>query len=169
MCHPFKASKVYNLSLHSIEVMNSLLTDTTLDGDKNGGQLDAFRHAYWMAIITKKYGPRFALRLGKVHEKGNYQMFKKSKNEDGTIPDYESSAMDFLNNDVGIEVGLKYKELSNEEIKEKIIELIKEGKLFIIKKDKQGNYLTCDDNILHISQKLWVSGKCIVSSNTLRK
>lgn len=33
-----------------------------------GGQANAFRHAYWMAMISKRYGVRWATGLGKAHE-----------------------------------------------------------------------------------------------------
>lgn len=167
--HPFKAKAVYRISEKAVNTTLALRSDTTLDGDINGGQLDAFRHAYWMALVTQQYGVRFAFRLGKVHEKGNYRMYKRNKTEEGTLPDYESSLMDFLNNDVGIELGKQYKKSDEEEIKKQVIDLIRRGKLFVIKKDTQGNYLTCDGELLIIKKGEWKTGKCIVPSNTPRR
>jgi len=164
--HPFIAKNVYKLSLEAVQVTRSLLADSTLDGDMAGGQLDAFRHTYWMAIVSQKYGKKKAFSLGKAHEKGNYLQFKKGLFEDGVLPDYESSLMDFLNNDVGIEIGSLYKNASKEEIKKIVIEKIHEGKLYILKKDSAGNYLNCQNEKLLLNQKKWITNKCIIPSNT---
>ncbi len=164
--HPFIAKNVYKLSLEAIYVTHSLLNDVSLDGNMVGGQLDAFRHAYWMATITQKYNKRKALSLGRAHEKGNYIQFKRGLLEDGVLPDYESTQMDFLNNDVGIEIGTMYKNATKEEIKSIIIEQIRVGKLFVLKKDSVGNYLNCSNEKIDTKTKSWISGKCIVPSNT---
>lgn len=163
--HIFIAKNVYKISEETIIVTKSLLSDSTLDGDLAGGQLDAFRHAYWMALITYHYGVKTAMSLGKAHEKGNYQFYKKNKNEDGVLPDFESSQMDYLNNDVGIEIGKSIQVDDKKMLIDMIISYIKEGKLYVIKKNIQGLYLDCNKNILPINQKKWYSGKCIVSSN----
>lgn len=163
--HPFIAKKVYNLSLEAINVTRSLVNDTTLDGDIAGGQLDAFRHAYWMAVVSQKYGKRKALSLGRAHEKGNYIYFKKGRLEEGALPDYESSKMDYLNNDVGAEIGTIYKKIPKEELIEIIKQNILEGKLYILKKDSAGNYLNCQNERLLLNDKKWQTGKCIIPSN----
>lgn len=163
--HLFIAKSVLKLSEEAILVTNSLLADSTLDGDMSGGQLDAFRHAYWMALITQKHGVKKAMSLGKAHEKGNYQYFKRNKNEDGVLPDYESSQMDFLNNDIGIEIGKNFKMENKTVLKELIIIYIKVGKLFVLYKNKMNMYLDCNRNIITNNQKTWYSGKCIVPSN----
>lgn len=168
MFHIFKAKAIYKITQQVLNETLELLADTSLDGDLNGGQLDAFRHAYWMALITKYHGSKTALSLGKAHEKGNYIMFKKNKLEEGSLPDYESSQMDYLNNDVGIEIGKKYRDLSDGEIKSLLIDMIKEGKLFVIKKDTKGNFLDCDNNPIERKGKNWLSGKCITPSNYKR-
>lgn len=166
--HPFIAKSVFNISQIAIETTQTLMGDTSLDGDMNGGQLDAFRHAFWMALITKKHGTKKAILLGKAHEKGNYQFFKKNKLEEGSLPDFESSQMDYLNNDVGIEIGNSYNFISNDELKIIIIDMIKEGKLFVLKKDKTGNFIYCDSTYMQSHKKQWVKGKCIVKSNIVR-
>lgn len=167
--HPLIAKKVFSLSQEAIKATQSLINDTTLDSDQNGGQLDAFRHAFWMALITKKYGAKKALSLGKAHEKGNYQFFKKNKLEEGSLPDFESSQMDYLNNDVGIELGKTYNFTNNDELKFIIIDMIKEGKLYILRKDRTGNFIYCDSTFNQSAMKKWITGKCIVKSNTVRK
>ncbi len=167
--HAFIAKSVHSLSKEAISVTLSLKTDTLLDGDTNGGQLDAFRHAYWMAIVSQKYGKRRAISLGKAHEKGNYRQFKKNKLEDGTLPDYESSLMDYLNNDVGIEIGTKNIDASKEELKQLIIRQILEGKLYVLKKNSTGNFVDCEGNPIILNEKKWKTSKCIVPSNYFKK
>ena len=69
--------------------------------DNNGGKLDAFKHSYWMARLTQGIGKRAAFRLGKAHEKGNYQTYQRRRLEDGLLPDKPSTDMDLYNNNIG--------------------------------------------------------------------
>ncbi len=165
MLHPFIAKKAHSFGIEAIQQTYKLKNDSTLDGDFNGGQLDAFRHAYWMALVSQHFGKRKALSLGNAHERGNYQQFKKNQLEDGTLPDYESSQMDYLNNEVGIEIGQQYKWATKEELKNIIIYYIHVGKLYILKKDSTGTFLNCNNEPIRYSEKKWKTGKCLISSN----
>lgn len=164
--HIFKAKGAYNISLDVTNKTKELINDTTLDGDINGGQLDAFRHCYWMAKITQKYGWRTARSLGKSHEKGNYIDYKKHRTEEGTFPDAQACQMDYLNNDAGIELGKNSAGLNDEEIILKIKEMILSGKLYVIKKDKAGNYLTCSGELITEEELKgkWETPKCVLPS-----
>jgi hypothetical protein len=169
ICHPFISKKILLISDTAVSETKMLVSDTTLDGDLNGGQLDAFRHSFWMAKITQHFGARKALSLGKAHEKGNYRYFKKHRTEDGTVPDFESCQMDLQNNETGIEIGKNNPQLSSADIVSLIISKIRDGKLVIIKKDKQGRYLTCDEHVLNHITNTWKTGKCLTPSNYGRK
>lgn len=168
--HPFVAKKVQKISNYSVFVSDSLKKDTILDGDPAGGQIDAFRHAFWMCLLTQNIGWRRAKKLGKAHEKGNYKDFKKHRKEEGILPDKISSDMDIANNDVGIQLGMDYPHVSRDSVKQIIIEKIKAGELLIIFKDEHGNYLNCDSTIIDITQYLgkWEIPKCLVSSKNNR-
>ena len=72
IAHPFIAKKIWKITQKVLEITDSISKISTLDGDKNGGQVDAFRHAYWMASLTKYMRGGKALRLCKAHERGNY-------------------------------------------------------------------------------------------------
>jgi len=157
------------ISDEAITETMKLTSDTTLDGDLNGGQLDAFRHSFWMATITQQIGSRKAVSLGKAHEKGNYIYYKKHKTEEGTIPDFESCQMDLQNNEVGIAVGKDNFSCKKSDLIILLVSMIHEGKLFILKKDRLGRYLTCDEHLLLSSPHEWKSGKCITTSNYKRK
>ena len=167
--HPFVAKKAYEISEEAKKVSLSLLNDTLLDGDNNGGQIDAFRHAYWMARLTQEIGRRRARSLGKAHEKGNFWQYKKKYKEEGTIPDKKSSEMDILNNDIGIDIGLENKNISKDSLKKLIIDFILDGGLWILYKDDKGNFLDCDGNIIpSTSLGKWETPKCLVPSNKKR-
>lgn len=161
--HPFALKKAKKVTIETKKIVSHLKKDTILKGDGNGGQIDAFRHAYWMARLTQEIGRRKAKRLGKAHEKGNYKAFKKSKYEDGAIPDKISSDMDFFNNDVGIKIG---KNTTVETTKNVVINAVLNGDCKIIKMNAQGEFLTCEGEIIPKKTLIgkWENNKCLVNS-----
>lgn len=171
--HPFKAKKTLKISNETKRVADSIAKTNLLDGDAAGGQVDAFRHGYWMARLTQEMGKRAARSLGKAHEKENYLTYRKRKLENGVIPDEISSEMDLYNNDQGIKLISKGGKVPKKGLIYRIINAIKSGKLKIIKKDKKGNFLTCKGEV--IAQEdlkgKWKNNKCLISSerdNNLR-
>jgi len=167
MTHPFVAKKTYRISEYAKLSADSLTNDTLLDGDPAGGQVDAFRHCFWMSMMTQEIGWRRAKKLGNAHEKSNYLDWKKHRNEEGILPDKVSSDMDFVNNDTGIQIGMDFPKTPRDSLKLIIIQKIKDGELIIIKKDRFGNYLDCDGNIIDLKKYygLWEIPKCLVPSN----
>ncbi len=165
--HPFKAKRAFLISKEAQRVADSMKTSPLLDKDPSGGQVDAFRHAYWMARLNEEIGESAARSLGKVHEKENYQTFKKRKLEDGIVPDEISSTMDLFNNEVGLKLTLTGKKRSKQGLIYKVINAIYQGRLKVIKKDKNGNFLTCSGNKIKPEslQGKWKNNKCLVSSN----
>jgi len=165
--HPFKAKKSLQISKETNKVSDSIAKTNVLDRDKSGGQVDAFRHAYWLARLSQEIGERAARSLGKAHEKENYLAFKKSALEDGIVPDEISSEMDLHNNEQGLKIISENNSLSQKALIAKIVRAIQEGKMKIIKKDKTGNFLTC--NGAKIDKKTlkgkWKNNKCLVNSN----
>ena len=79
--HPFVYKKAYRCSREAVRLTDSVKKTNQLDGDADGGQLDAFRHSCWMAITCRQIGYRRALGLGRAHEKGNYKSFLKKKTD----------------------------------------------------------------------------------------
>lgn len=164
--HPFKAKKALKITELVNKTADSILATGILDKDRSGGQIDAFRHAYWMAKLHQKIGKCAARSLGKAHEKDNYITFKKHQLEDKILPDLASKKMDLFNNAMGLTYAVKNDKRSNIGLIYKIINAIKKGDLKMLKIDENGNYLTCDNNL--ITQKdlnKWDNKKCIVSSN----
>ena len=102
LLHPFKAKKALKISNKAKVLSDSIAKTELLDKDKSGGQVDAFRHAYWMASLHQEIGKFAAKSLGKAYERDNYKIFKKNRLEDGIIPDKASKEMDLFNNKVGL-------------------------------------------------------------------
>ena len=165
--HPFKAKKAYHVSNEVLKSTDSIGRLGIVGSDKNGGQLDAFKHSYWLARLSQVIGSNSAIKLGKAHEKGNHQTFKKHQLEDGTFPDEISSKMDLFNNDVGVLIVAQNKNLTQKELIDIVISDIKNGKMKIIKKDEFNNFLTCDGVIIPRGSLLgkWKNEKCLINSN----
>ena len=119
-----------------------------------------------MARLHQEIGKSAARSLGKAHEKENYLTFKKNKLEDGVVPDEISSEMDLYNNEQGLKLILKGSEVSNKGLIYRVINAIKNGEMKIIKKDKKGNFLTCDDQLISMEslKGKWQNTKCLISS-----
>ncbi|WP_420552075.1 DUF6973 domain-containing protein [Tenacibaculum aiptasiae] len=168
--HPFKAKKALDVSREANRIADSIKKSPLLDGDPSGGQVDAFRHAFWMASLRQKIGLNAARSLGKAHERENYKTYKKRKLEDGVVPDKISTTMDLFNNEFGLSLTYKGSKTPKNGLIYRIINAIHAGKLKIIKKDKNGRFLTCKNKL--ISQESlngkWENNKCLVNSNTDR-
>jgi len=164
--HPFVAKEAYKVANYTLHVTQEIKKQKLLDTLENGGQLDAFRHAYWMAVLTNNIGAKKAWKLGKAHEKGNYIDFKRGRCEEGFMPDSTSVTMDLFNNKIGIEIGKAY---SCSEIKNIVIDYILNGKMKIIFRNKKLNSLDCAGHIIPNSswQGIWKNNRCLVNSNVL--
>lgn len=162
--HPFKAKRAKKVSLYARQISDSIKVNKLLLGNGNGGQVDAFRHAFWMASLTQQIGWRSAQKLGKAHEKGNYRQFKKGRLEDGSLPDRIASKMDLYNNFMGMIIGLSREE---SELINTIILLTKEGHFKIIKRNQNGDFLDENGEVVPLEELKgeWENRKCLVSSD----
>ena len=167
--HPFKAKKALTASLMTLEVTDSIKKTGLIGTDINGGQLDAFKHTYWMVVLGKNIGPKAALSLGKAHEKGNYNTFKKGGKEDGYLPDKISSDMDLYNNQAGIDLYKQYSSESEHAMIELVLNTVHNGGLRMIKKEGS-HFLNCDGFIIEPSLLIgtWENDKCLVPSTGIR-
>ena len=164
--HPFKAKKASEISMEATKVSDSVAKTDLLDKDSAGGQVDAFRHAYWTARLQQEIGKRAAISLGKAHERDNYRTFKKHRTEDGIVPDQASKEMDLFNNKVGLRFTQKGISASQNELTQNIVDAILTGDLKVIKKDTLGNYLTCDGALIPSDElgNSWQNRKCVIPS-----
>lgn len=167
--HPFKAKKSLEISKEVQRISDSIKSSNLLDGDAAGGQVDAFRHAYWMARLKQEIGESAARSLGKAHERENYLTFKNNKLEDGVVPDKIASDMDLWNNEQGLQLVSKKTLITQKALIFKIINAIQSGKMKIIKKDAEGNFLECNGKVIEKKSllKKWINTKCLVDSNSI--
>ncbi len=159
--HPFIAKKTSRITHKALRSVETIASEFPIDNDLMGGQADAFKHSYWMALLAQSISAKKARQLGEAHEKANYIQYQKGILEDGSLPDKASFEMDIWNNKVGIYLGKQYKQLNEEELKIKVIEYLLKGEMKIIKKDKSGNYLDCKGVV--IEKELlnkWDNPKC---------
>ncbi|UYN90165.1 MAG: hypothetical protein KIT08_02745 [Anaerolineales bacterium] len=79
---------------------------------------DAFRHAYWNALMTREFGEEFARDFATAHE---------------THPDSvrEAAFMDLHNNQVGREIALTNPESSNAQLQTLVYEALRSGLLYV--------------------------------------
>jgi butyrate kinase len=169
LLHPFKAKLSLKIANETNKVSDSMKNSSLLDKDGAGGQVDAFRHAYWMARLQQQVGKRAARSLGKAYEKDNYITYKKLKLEAGIVPDEIATKMDLYNNEEGLKLIKKGSVVSRKGLVYRVINAIYEGRMKIIKKDSEGNFLTCEGKIIS-AEKLkgkWKNNKCLVSSKKL--
>ncbi|RME16411.1 MAG: hypothetical protein D6799_04950 [Bacteroidetes bacterium] len=132
--HPVAAIKVKHIYKKNLPIYQQVKQQKILDTLENGGKLDAFRHAFFMACFAQKIQTKKLIKLGIAHEKDDVYYFHKNKKaEYADIPDSTSIQMDLYNNNIGIELGRKYRTLSHQQIKDTIIRFISENKLKTIR------------------------------------
>ncbi len=169
--HPFKAKKVLKCARRSIFVTDSLEKAGVLT-DRDGGQLDAFRHAYWMALMIKEGMNKTVVRkIGERHEKGNYIDFKRGRLEDSSRADSMMCVMDLRNNERGIETGELYTSDSPPKLSmiEMVLLHIWNGTMVIMSKNAAGEYLDKDGTVIKMDEYKgkWYIPKVIVNSNMI--
>ncbi|CAN5421460.1 hypothetical protein BH11BAC1_BH11BAC1_02250 [soil metagenome] len=166
VCHPFIAKKAYHITLEARNVSKEMEKDSLLDHDSDGGQVDAFRHSYWMARLSQEICWRKATSLGKAHERGNFRDFKNHRSGEEIFSDSIAGAMDLFNNKTGIDLGRKNKMLPKEEIQKLVRAKILNGGMKIILKDARGNSLDCKGNIIELKNYsgTWNIPRCLVNS-----
>ena len=165
--HAFKAKRAYQISLEAEKITDSIKKKNTIGVDISGGKLDAFKHSYWMARLTQGIGKHSTYSLGKAHEKGNYQTYKKRKLEDGLLPDKAATDMDLFNNHVGITIGMHKNIKSKNNLIQTVLDSVKEGKMRVLLKDSLGNFLDCQQKRIPLDslKHKWNTKKCLVPSN----
>lgn len=168
--HPFVAKKTWHLTKVVMQLTDSVNKTDLFDNDPSGGQVDAFRHAFWMAYLSQEIYWKKVYKLGIAHEKGNYLEYKHNKIEDGIVPDKISSDMDFWNNNIGIRIGRANKRTNINELRNIIVSTLNNGELRIIKKNKSGEFLNCNNIVIQLDslKGLWLNNKCLVESNYKR-
>jgi uncharacterized protein DUF6973 len=166
LAHPFAALKVRKHQAEMYAVYKEVKQQKLLDTFENGGKLDAFRHTFAMAYFSKYVQTIKLRKLGKAHEKANHwQFLHHLPDEDGELSDSLSSVMDIKNNDIALSLAKEVKKVSTEELKQKIIQLIQTGGVFIMKRNAQSHYVDFNNQVIPAEKlKVWNTPKCLVRS-----
>lgn len=166
--HPFAAIPARKITKEARELSRKMESDPRLDGDPDGGTVDAFRHSYWMARLSQQIKLKKALDLGKAHEKSNYRNFLKHKIvEEKSVQDSVATAMDLFNNSVGAFFGNNHRSLPKDSLINELILLSHSGQLKVILKDNKGRSLDCNGKLLDSTEYpgKWINNRCLVNSN----
>lgn len=165
--HPFAALKIRNQLPHAMMVYAKVKQSKVLDTLESGGKLDAFRHVYTMAYLSRTIASSKLRKLGKAHEKGDKLLFLKSKDEFGERPDSLACEMDLRNNELGLTIGGVNKFGSDEELMQFVIRAIKAGEAWYLKRNTSHQYVDCDGKILHFVdyKGKWAIPKCLIPTN----
>ncbi|MFP2929114.1 DUF6973 domain-containing protein [Pyxidicoccus sp. 3LG] len=85
----------------------------------NDGHRDAFRHAYWNALMTREFGEEWTKQFATAHEglPGNYA---------------DREAMDLYNNQVGREIALANPNASPEELATLVQQAVTDGRMVVL-------------------------------------
>lgn len=162
--HCFVAKRAYRISLEARDKAAKVEADSRLDHDKDGGEVDAFRHAYWMARLTQAIGKKKALKLGDAHERGNYLDYLEGRTEEIHLPDSMSSVMDRWNNCLGATIGEGCRSFTQEQLQERIIDEIMHGRARKLRKNTSGELLDCAGNRLDRAQRIWRKETCLIAT-----
>jgi hypothetical protein len=165
--HLFIAHKAFSLTRYSLSVTDSIGRTKTLDGNLHGGQLDAFKHAFWMATLTQNFKWKKAQSLGLAHEKGNFRSFIKASKK-GTIDGHDqiSADMDLWNNEKGIAIGMAWKCCEKSILLQAVLDSIMNGSMRIIRMNLRGEFLDTEGNVVPAEnyKGKWINNKCLVPS-----
>ncbi len=165
--HPIAAKKIQKHLIEAMNVYQSVKSSKLLDTVESGGTLDAFRHTYTMAYLSRFVKISKLRKLGKAHERGNEYFFYKNQQEFGERADSLACVMDLRNNELGFEIGKNNKNASKDDLKNIIIEQIKVGNAWKLKKNAQNLYVSCQNEPILIKnyKGKWFLPKCLIKSN----
>ncbi len=165
--HPFAAIKINHHLKKAMTIYREVKDTKQLDEVESGGTLDAFRHSFTMAYLAQRINPKKLKKLGVAHEKGNKRQFEKNMNENGERADSLACEMDLRNNELGFLIGFNNKSLTIDELKTEILTQIKQGNAWILKKNSQNKYVSCNNEEVLIDnfKNQWFLPKCLIKSN----
>ncbi len=167
MFHPVAAWRVKKKLPLAFSIYHQVKTDGKLDLFESGGKLDAFRHVFTMAYLSQSIPVRKLRKLGIAHEKGNYLDFKHRQTEHTELPDSLGCDMDLRNNEVGFATGKASGTSSAEELSEQVVQLIRQGGAWYLKRNSQGHYTDCEGRELDLTAYTgqWYIPKCLVKTS----
>jgi hypothetical protein len=165
--HPFAALKIKKQLPKALAIYKSIEQQKKLDTLTFGGKLDAFRHSFTMAYLARSIKTKKLRKLGIAHEKGNKRGFYKNQLELTERADSLACEMDLRNNELGFLIGSVNKKVTDEVLKQLILSEIKNGEAWYLKRNKKNEYLTCDNQIIHLLdyKGIWSVPKCLIKTD----
>jgi hypothetical protein len=103
---------------------DNIPADRAREWQGNDGHRDAFRHAYWNALLTQQYGEQWTKAFTTAHE-----------GLPGNTANRE--AMDLYNNEVGRSIGAANKNATPEQLANLVEQSLNQGKLVVV--DRNGS------------------------------
>lgn len=164
--HPIVALRVNSRLKTTMTIYNEVKNQKILDDFESGGTLDAFRHSFTMAYLAQKIKVKKLRKLGKAHEKTNKYYFYKNILEFNDRADSLACEMDLRNNELGFKIGDTHRKVSLDTLKLLIINEIRLGNAWIMKRNVQKQYLTCQNEIIVMEnyKDIWYIPKCLIQS-----
>ena len=97
----------------------------TPDGSEIDNHLDAFRHAYWNALMTERFGEEWTREFTTAHERrpGNFA---------------SSEAMDLWNNEVGRGIATANPDASPDQLADMVEQAVRSGETVVVRPDGRG-------------------------------
>ncbi len=171
IAHPIASFKIKKINKHCLLVYAQKDIKEKLDSFSSGGKLDAFRHIFFMAAFQQKVKIRTLRKLGIAHENENYRQFLKGESNSIFRHDSLSMIMDLNNNEIAFSEFAASNQIALDSLKETVIQLILEGKAFILKRNLKGQLLDCDGNVVLMEglNTRWYNPYCLVKSDYLYK
>lgn len=165
--HPIASLKIKKHLPEAMTVYKEIKSSKQLDTLESGGKLDAFRHTFTMAYLSRFIKTKKLRKLGKAHEKGNKLHFFKSHQEYGERADSLACEMDLRNNELGFLIGESRKDIKTEELKELVLAQIKQGNAWYLKKNNKNEYISCDNEPINLNLYIgkWFVPKCLIKTN----
>lgn len=111
--------------------------DEAFQAVMRGGPADAARHCFWSARLASKLGYNDALLLVTTHELTTLEDPKVTDPAEKARNVLES-AMDMANNAVGLQIGTKSANASDDELKKACLEALDTGQLLVVDKQSGG-------------------------------
>ncbi|MEV2224031.1 hypothetical protein AB0E01_29705 [Nocardia vinacea] len=111
------------------EEAKTIFEDQPRAGGVGDGHADAFRHAYWNALLSKEFGQDWAEDFTTAHER-----------IDGETSHASAEAMDLHNNEVGRRIQAEHPNASPAELKDLVKQAVLDGKMVVVGPDGQLMY-----------------------------
>lgn len=167
LARPFAALKIKKIYKKCLPYYLEVKKTGSLDTCENGGKLDAFRHAYFMAAFAQKINVKKIRKLGIAHEKGNYKRFLKGIKEDGELADSLSTVMDLHNNELGFKIGVANSKIDYKKLRDEVATQIFSGKSLFFKRNARNQYVTCNGSLIILDdfKNKWFIPKCLIPTN----